>query len=196
MSDWKLRKLEEAELDALYAAHIEPDFPSAERPSLRAMHRHMRGGIQTVWMMTDGGTDAGYAVCADAGGAVLVTLLAVYPHMRGGGRGGMLMRLLKEQYAHARGIVLEVEDPMDAEDDADRTTRGRRIAFYERAGYHLLDGVAHVSFGVRLLLMALPLGDSLESLRASVVSDMTDAYRVLLPQTLWSRVSTTDTGGR
>lgn len=189
-TSWKLRTLDISELDALYRERIEPDFPRAERPSLAAMHRHLEEGVQTILMMTDGQADAAYAVCAQANGIVLVTLLAVFAECRGGGRGGALLALLAAQFAQSRAIVLEVEDPLDAEDAEDRKTRARRIAFYRRNGYASLQGVRHDSFGVHLLLMALPQQDTLESVRASLVADMQAIYHRILPDALWMRVTT------
>lgn len=187
---WTLRTLDESELDALYQARIGPDFPSAERPSLAAMHRHMQDGLQTILMMNDGHEDAAYAVCAEANGIVLVTLLAVFADKRGGGHGTMLLSLLRAHYASARAILLEVEDPADAEDGNDRTIREKRIAFYQRNGYAFLEGIHHVSFGIHLLLMAQPLHDSLAEIRASAIPDVRAIYNKILPESHWSRVVT------
>lgn len=187
---WSLRPLAEGELDSLYTRRIAEDFPSDERPSLPAMHRHMQNGLQQILMMTDGEEDAAYAVCAEANGIVLVSLLAVFADRRGGGHGSRLLALLKEQYAGARAIVLEVEDPKDAEDAAAVQTREKRIAFYERNGYHFLEGIRHDSFGVHLLVMATPLGDALENIRATAVEDLRAIYHRILPEHLWEYVTT------
>lgn len=191
---WTLRKLEESELDDLYIHHIEKDFPSSERPNLPAMHRHMKENLQQILMMTDGREDAAYAVCAHANGLVLVTLLAVFEGKRGGGRGSALLSLLREYYADTRAIVLEVEDPEFAEDYADLETRNKRIAFYERNGYRRFEGVRHLSFGVRLELMGLPIKDSFDQVRIGIVEDIRAIYRIILPESRWERVVTSEAG--
>lgn len=190
--NWTLRRMDSHELEALYLQRIEPDFPRAERPSLAAMSRHLKEGLQDVYIMTDGQSEAAYAVCAQANGIVLVTLLAVYAEQRGGGRGSALLSLLAAQFKDRRAIVLEVEDPLDAQEATDRTTRERRIAFYERSGYRLLPGIRHDSFGVHLLLMALPLADSMEGIRGTAVEDMQAIYHRILPDALWLRVTTVE----
>lgn len=187
---WTLKPLKSDALDTLYTTRIEKDFPSNERPSLPAMQRHLREGVQVIWLMSDGARDAAYAVCAETNGLALVTLLAVYPDMRGGGHGTTLLALLAAQYAGRRAIVLEVEDPQKATDEADLTIRRKRIAFYERAGYRMLQGIEHISFGVPLLLMAYPLADTIENIRASAVGDLRAMYRHILPEGLWARVTT------
>lgn len=188
---WTLRKLEKWELSGLYRNRLEEDFPSNERPNLPAMHRHLQEGLQEIWVMTDGLQDAAYAVCAQANGIVLVTLLAVYPDRRGGGVGSALLALLQGHYAGQRAIVLEVEDPKDAQDEADRLTRTKRIAFYERNGYRMLRGYDHNSFGVHLLLMAYPLAGTLEDIQASAREDVPAIFDRVLPAHLRAQVTTT-----
>ncbi len=190
---WRLRPLEASELDELYQTRMETDFPSAERPNLSAMRRHMRENLQEIFVLTDGQRDAAYAVCAEANGVILVTLLAVYAEQRGQGTGTALMACLKERYADRRAILLEVEDPDKAADEKERHTRERRIAFYRRASYQQLAGVSHTSFGIPLLPMALPLTDTLANVRASIAMDMEAIYHKILPEWLWAQVITKDT---
>lgn len=189
-SKWRLRQLREDELDALYTTRIEKDFPSAERPNLAAMHRHMREGLQDIFIMSGNGEDVAYAVCAEENGLALITLLAVYPGLRGGGYGTLLLTLLAAQYANRRGILLEVENPAQAADEADRATREKRIAFYLRAGYVPLEGIEHESFGVSLLLMVLPLADTIDALRATAVGDTRALFDKILPPALRPNITT------
>lgn len=189
---WRLRQLTRAELDLLYTQRIEKDFPSAERPSLPALRNHMEKDLQTTWIMTDGQEDVAYAVCAQANGIVLVSLLAVYSDKRGGGKGTALLSLLRDEYADERAIVLEVEDPADATDEKDLQTREKRIAFYVRSGYRFYDGIEHTSFGVRLMLMAHPLADDFEHLHATAIADVTEIYHKILPQAKWGFVTTAE----
>ena len=65
--------------------------------------------------------------------------LAVLPQMRGAGVGSLVMPLIKQK---ARGaLVLEVEDPEEAKNEEELKVRLRRIAFYKRLGFAMLDGV-------------------------------------------------------
>lgn len=188
--NWALRPMKREELDALYEKRMQLDFPSAERPNLAAMRRHVDENLQSIWILQDEDEDAAYVVCAEANGLVLVTLLAVFAERRGGGTGSALLELLAEKYYNKRAILLEVEDPLDAEDEADHAIRTRRIGFYERNGYQFLDGVRHDSFGVHLLVMALPLEDTLENVRKNAVTDLQAIYHKVLPMALWDRVTT------
>lgn len=193
---WVLRRVKKEELDQLYTTRMEEDFPSAERPSLPAMQRHLREDLQEIWIMADqDGEEVAYAACAQARGIVLVTLLAVFAEHRGGGHGTTLLELLQAHYAAERAVLLEVEDPQEAADEEDLLIRQRRIAFYERNGYRMLSGIDHVSFGIRLLLMALPLEDSFENIRRTAVEDVREVYHIILPPERWERVITKEAGG-
>ncbi len=187
---WHLRAIDAAELDNLYGSHIEADFPSQERPSLSALRRHVREGLQEVLLLSDGKEDWAYASVAEANGIAFITLLAVFPEMRGGGIGSLLMELLKVRYADRRALLLETEDPKHAKGAADLSIRLRRIAFYEKRGCALLQGISHTSIGVPLNLMALPLTDSLPEVQASVVDDVQTIYHKIMPEWLWERVIT------
>lgn len=187
-----LRRLDESELDTLYTTRIAPDFPRNERPSLAAMHTHMERSLQDIFIMTNGTEDEAYAVCAEANDIVLITLLAVFADKRGGGRGTALLGLLRAHYADRRALILEVEDPKDANSDDELATRSKRIAFYERNGYRFFSNISHVSFDVPLLLMALPLTDTFEAARSTALDDMHAVYRKILPEKHWPRVVTTE----
>lgn len=189
---WQLRAMRPEELTALYNDHIRRDFPSEERPHLSAMRRHVEKGLQEIYFLHDGHADAAYAVCAEANDIVLITLLAVFAGNRGRGHGTALLSLLKDRYQGKRAILLEVDDPGEAADDAERAVRQKRIAFYRRAGYLRLHGVVNQCFGVRLLMLALPLADQPQAVRKSAAADIQAVYRKILPKWLWPQVVTTD----
>jgi GNAT superfamily N-acetyltransferase len=95
--------------------------------------------------------------------------LAVQPDLRGRGLGAWLLRKALEmlpQDAAAtggeppRGLVWEVERPVDASTPADRDMRQRRINFYERSGALLMKG---------LDFLAPPLGENLPAVMYHVM---------------------------
>jgi GNAT superfamily N-acetyltransferase len=87
--------------------------------------------------------------------------LAVDPEQRGQGLGGWLLQMtlanLRSDATRSnglppRGLIWEVERPVDAETSAEREFRQRRINFYQRNGALLLD---------RIDFLAPPLGSGL-----------------------------------
>lgn len=190
MNAFILRELCEKTLPALYSLRMQADFPSNERPNLPALCRHVREGLQRVYLLEQAGEPVAYAVVAEASGVALVTMLAVYPERRGDGVGSEMVMQLMARYRHLRGLLFEVEDPMKAPDEASRRTREKRNAFYERLGCRFATGVDHCGFGVPLLLYLLPIADSYNALNASAVSDLTAVYDRIVPEDLRHRVWT------
>jgi GNAT superfamily N-acetyltransferase len=95
--------------------------------------------------------------------------LAVDPAQRGQGLGGWLFRKTAAQLSAdasacqgepPRGLVWEVERPVDAETPDEHSLRQRRIAFYERQGAQLLEG---------LDFLAPPLGEDLPPVRYHIM---------------------------
>jgi len=185
-----LRPIKLEELDDLYKQRIESDFPSAERPPLAGLRYQYTAGLQDILLLHTAERDVAYAVCAQENGVALISLLAVFKEKRGGGCGTALLGRLKAHYGHLRAILIEVEDPARAANAADRKTREKRIAFYQRAGYRFLEGIDHVCFGVPLLPMALALTEPLQSVRKTAVRDLEALYRKILPKHLWGQVVT------
>ena len=68
--------------------------------------------------------------------SLLLLLYAVEPEMRGSGVGSDFLRTLLERASGAAGLYAEVEKEELAPDAAERRTRARSIAFYERLGFH------------------------------------------------------------
>lgn len=186
----RLHKLSENELDKLYNTHIEVDFPRNERPSRNAMHYHMQEGLQEVLLLYDGAEPVAYTALAQANGVVLITLLAVFADKRNQGYGTTLLTLLTERYADKRAMALEVEVPQDAADSAERAVREKRISFYQRSGFHLLEHIKHIAFDVPLMLMSQALCDTDDGVAASAVLDIAAIYDIILPGQIRGRVRT------
>lgn len=78
--------------------------------------------------------------------SLLLLLYAVEPEMRGSGVGSDFLRALLERAPGAAGLYAEVEKEELAPDAAERRTRARRIAFYERLGFSRGEGLYYSLF--------------------------------------------------
>ena len=114
------------------------DFPKAELKPLRAMLRLMDLGQYDPTLVTDdGGEPLGYAMLwlPRSRQGALLEYLGVLRGKRNGGLGTHILPLLADRYGQLFG---EAEAP-DADDAAENDLRRRRIAFYERNGFRVLD---------------------------------------------------------
>lgn len=133
----ELKALNEKELASLYREEMEYDFPQNELKPLGAMLRLLELGQYDPLVATENGETVGYAMVwlsKDRKG-VLLDYLGVLRGKRNGGIGAQALPLLAQRYGQLFG---EAEAP-DSDDPSENELRRRRIGFYERNGFRVLD---------------------------------------------------------
>ncbi|MBD5133875.1 MAG: GNAT family N-acetyltransferase [Clostridiales bacterium] len=142
----ELHKLSKEELTALYQNEMTADFPKAELKPLRAMLQLMDMGRYEPLLVLDEGRPVGYALAwlPESREGALLEYFGVLRGLRNGGLGTKILELLVERYGQVFG---EAEAPC-SDDPAENDLRRRRIAFYERGGFRVLDYECAL-FGVR-----------------------------------------------
>lgn len=150
MPELVIRRMDSAALCAAYHTYIPQHFPACEVRPFDAT-QPMPGGETPMLDVTtllaegryagfgayDGDTLAGYAFfCWDSHGTALLDYLAVTEAYRCHGVGSLMMRFMLSGSTALpwQTLLLEVEDPDFALDEAERAVRLRRNAFYLRAG--------------------------------------------------------------
>lgn len=133
----ELKRLNQSELTQLYQTEMVMDFPKSELKPLSAMLRLMDLGRYEPLLVTDGEKAVGYAVVwlPENRNGALLEYFGVLRGLRGGGLGSTILELLMARYGQIFG---EVEAPDEA-NPAENDLRLRRIAFYQRNGFRLLD---------------------------------------------------------
>lgn len=142
----ELKLLNKEELTTLYQKELIVVFPHAELKPLRAMLRLMDMGRYEPLLVTDEGKPVGYALAwlPESRDGALLEYFGVLRGMRNGGLGAQILSLLGSRYGQIFG---EAEAP-NSYDEEENALRRRRIAFYERNGFRLLDYQCAL-FGVR-----------------------------------------------
>lgn len=169
------RNLSETEIGEVYESHLKKDFACEEvKPFSVIWDMYLRGEYEAYGFFEDNMLLAyAYFVAPKGLKVVLLDYFAVIDGKRDKGIGSKAVRLLGESIE--KSIVLETEHPAFYKDEADRVTRVRRIAFYERNGL-LLSRVHTRLFGVDFLIMQY---------RKNMVSDeilkqkITDIYKCM-----------------
>lgn len=130
----KLREAGHSDLEKFYTL-MEIDFDSEELLSKLQIHRAMLRKEQELLVMYDdeSGMDLAYALVfvKNLYGYVLLKYMAVMPWYRGRGFGVELMRQLNKRYANTQGILAELTEFPD--EDEDRLKKLRK--FFSRFGY-------------------------------------------------------------
>lgn len=148
-----LRKIKFKEFKDLYRKHIVKDFPSSERPNLEGFRKRMLKYNEETYIYEEEGVERGYCIIDQIQEYVLVAFLAVYEGNRGKGIGTKILKELEEKYSNKKGILLEVEDPDFAKNENQKNIQERRIKFYERANFQVVENLKVELFMVNFKIM-------------------------------------------
>ena len=148
-----LRKIKFKEFKDLYRKHIVKDFPSSERPNLEGFRKRMLKYNEEIFIYEEEGIERGYCIIDQIQEYVLVAFFAVYEGNRGKGIGTKILKELEEKYSNKKGILLEVEDPDFAKNENEKNIQERRIRFYERANFQVVENLKVELFMVNFKIM-------------------------------------------
>lgn len=150
-----MRKGGHAELEKYYSL-MEIDFDSRELMGRLSLHRALINGTAELLIVyeKESGLDVAYAltIVKNIYGYVLLKYMGVLPWYRGRGMGVELMRFLNRRYADRQGLIAEITEFPD--EDEDRVKKLRK--FFARFGYVEVDSDYHIG-GVKANLMVKPL---------------------------------------
>ena len=155
MTGGEIRLLDAAALRRVYRDHVKADFPPAERKPLAMIERQVRTGQYDTLGLFRGETLLAYAFLwrDKEGHCALLDYLAVCRGGLGQGTGSAFVEQLKAHYGGFDGLLVEAEaeDPQAGEEQ--NALRRRRIDFYRRCGFRMLDYKARL-FGVTYAMLA------------------------------------------
>ncbi len=161
---YTVRKLDRKEIGQVYQTYMEKDFPSDELKPLSHIVRSMDAGYGFSLGMYEGETLLGYAVfilCEETRCALL-DYFAILKDRRGGGLGHRAFSLFeayfRENLPGVDGIYIESERISAAENEKQRLTRERRIAFYLSCGCEMT-AFRSVLFGVNYSVLYRPVAE-------------------------------------
>lgn len=159
-----LRKIKFKEFKNLYRKHIIYDFPKTERPNLQGFRKRILQGKEEVYIFVEEGTEKAYCIIANLDEYVLISFLAVYKEQRGKGTGTKLLKEIAKKYPNKKGILLEVENPEFANNEKERDIQEKRIKFYEKANYQIIEKLKLKLYSVNYKMMTyLPKDTKIET---------------------------------
>lgn len=153
MAEYTIKRLNKSEIGHIYHTYMKTDFPSDELKPLSHITKSMDAGYGFSLGIYDGEELAGYSVfilCEETRCALL-DYFAILKDRRGGGLGHRAFSLFetyfKENLPRVDGLYIESERISAAENEQQRLTRQRRIAFYQSCGCEMT-ALRSVLFGV------------------------------------------------
>lgn len=185
MSKYYIRRMELGELKAFYE-RIERDFAQGEYAPYAILYQHLQNGLQKALVFCEGEHDLAYSICTDShdNSYVLISLIAVFKKYRDQGIGSDFMKRLRLMYLDKQALLVEVERPDQAKTQEEGNSRRRRIEFYKKAGFYLIEGVAYSIWDIPMHLMALPLVASHETINQEIRKSMRELYLDLMGEEL------------
>ena len=166
-----MRKGGHAELEKYYPL-MEMDFDSEELMGRLSLHRAMMNGTAELLIVyeKESGLDVSYALVIEKNlyGYVLLKYMGVLPWYRGRGIGVELMRFINRRYADRQGLIAEITEFPD--EDEDRVKKLRK--FFARFGYVEIDSDCRIA-GVKSNIMVKPLkcGEDISPLIHRILPD-------------------------
>ncbi len=168
MPEYIIKELKQEEIARIYQTYMKRDFPANELKPLSHITRSMEAGFGFSLGIYDGEKLAGYAVfilCQEAKCALL-DYFAILQDRRGKGMGHRAFSLFaayfEENLPEVEGLYIESERVSAAEDERQRLTRQRRIAFYLSCGCEMT-ALRSVLFGVDYSVLYKPFGERTEN---------------------------------
>ena len=134
-----LRKIDFKEFKKLYKNHILKDFPQNERPSFWGFKKRILKQDENVYIYEDNSKEKAYIIFKELEGYIFISFFAVYEEYRGEGIGTKTIKELEQNLKNKKGIVIEVENPKYAKNEEEEKLQKRRIKFYERLGFKLVE---------------------------------------------------------
>lgn len=150
-----MRKGGHVELEKYYPL-MEMDFDSEELMPRLSLHRAIMNGTAELLIVyeKESGLDVAYAlaIVKNLYGYVLLKYMGVLPWYRGRGMGVETMRFINRRYADRQGLIAEITEFPD--EDEDRVKKLRK--FFARFGYVEIDSDCRIA-GVKSNIMVKPL---------------------------------------
>ena len=182
-----VRILDKKERKTTYKQYMKQDFPKNELRPLRMIEKMVDDGDYYTYGVFEAEKMIAYAYLWEEPEReiLLFDYFAVIPELRNNGYGTEAMRVLFENCAGKRGIILEAENPDYAGAIDERKTRERRIAFYERCGL-AKSNVKLYLFGVDYCMMYRELCG--QNVQDEIVTVMETLYKNVLPKRMYEKM--------
>lgn len=150
----KINLKEFSKFKKLYRKHIIKDFPKNERLKLEGFRKAISKLKEEVYIYEEEGIEKGYCIIDPLSDKyILIAFLAVYKENRGQGVGTKILEEIKEKYSNKKDILLEVENPEFTKNIKERTIQEKRINFYKKADFKIIENISLEVFMQKFKIM-------------------------------------------
>lgn len=150
-----LQVLSKTQIIDIYNNYMMFDFPQEELKPLAVILDLLDQEYYFAYGLYDDNNLIAYMYFCKNGEFTLLDYFAVLPTYRCLGYGSKCLELLFEKSTETGTLLLEVEDPAFAGDDADEKTQKRRIQFYINSGIRMTEIKINL-YGIHMKIMYKP----------------------------------------
>lgn len=153
-----IRKIQDEEINKIYNENFCKDFPIEQRKGIDI--KKFTYLIKNIWdelLYTENEEIKGYCMTRIENKHVLIVYFAVIEKYRGQGIGQKFMKELKEIYKENEVIILEVENPEKAKNNEEKEICKKRIKFYEKLDFKIIENLKYILYNVDYKIMELPI---------------------------------------
>ena len=156
MNNVNLKNVEKSDIRKLIS-YIKNDFPSHERVPKVILERAFKKNLIFAKFLTSDTEILGYILYNNLENESFthVIYFAILSDYRSKNYGSEFMKQFRdEMLKNGKEIILEVEDPAQSKNDEEVAIRTKRIAFYERLNFYLIENEKGFVLGRSCLFMS------------------------------------------
>lgn len=161
----------------IYKQRMKTDFPSNERIPYFMLKKLLKKGITKFFLYKEDEKIKGYAVCIESDKIVFLYYFAIFKEYRGNGCGSKFIEELASFYSEKKAIIGEVENINSAKTEEEKKLRSRRIDFYKRLEFEVLDEIKYNAYGVDYKIIIKRIDDDFEYDLEKIIDEILNLYK-------------------
>lgn len=180
-----MKQLNYTEFKKVYNNYIKYDFPLLERRPLFSIKQLYKEDKYLCYVYEDIEIKAYSSFTwSSKCGVVLLDYFAINKKYRNSGIGSSFINDLKHNI-NAKGIIIECDAPESTNNDIEKKTRERRIAFYLKNGAQSTNIKVKIA-GVEYLLLWISLAEELENI--DIKYEILNIYHNMYPKIFYKSI--------
>ena len=161
----------------IYKQRMKTDFPSNERIPYFMLKKLLKKGITKFFLYKEDEKIKGYAVCIESDKIVFLYYFAIFKEYRGNGCGSKFIEELAEFYEDKKAIICEVESIETAKNDSEKNIRKRRVDFYKRLGFKIVDEIKYIAYGVDYKIIIKKIDETFSFELQDIINEVLNCYK-------------------
>lgn len=172
-----LKEFDLKTIKQIYKQRMKLDFPPSERMPYFILKKCLKNGKITLLLYSEDDIVKGYAICMESKDIVFIYYFAVFEEYRKNGIGSKFIEELAEFYEDKKAIICEVESIETAKNDSEKNIRKRRVDFYKRLGFKIVDEIKYIAYGVDYKIIIKKIDETFSFELQDIINEVLNCYK-------------------